>query len=106
MIKILISLFNSLFFLGMFMLIFRNWAVAGIVGGVAMLITLGALCLSTMSHRSDILDVRDRPQPSYQDSFGYIPHGARSRDYSLISTPAANPNKLTGRKESAYWKNN
>ncbi len=106
MIKILISLFNSFFFFALFWLIFRSWAVAGIVAGVVWITTLFALSLATMSHYPNVPNIKNQPLQTNQDSFQLISQGAGSRDYSLVSTPTSKPNKITGHKEPAYWKNN
>ncbi len=107
MITILISFFNSFFFLALFLVIFRSWAVAGIVAGVVWLVTFLALCLSSMAHKSsDVFSASEYPLQAFQDSFQYVSHGARSRDYSLAAAEKKNKQKITGRKESAYLKSN
>ncbi len=104
MIKILIALFNSLFFFGFTFVFVQNWVVPGIVAGVVWLVTFFALCLSTMSHNSNILDIRDLPYQSYQESHAFIPQGARGRSFSPIAAQKRDLNPITRPKETAYSK--
>ncbi len=53
MVIILISIFNSLFFFALTLLIAQNWAVASLVAVMVWFITFLALCLSTMAHRGN-----------------------------------------------------
>ncbi len=104
MIKILIALFNSLFFFALILLFVQNWAIAGIVGGVVWLVTFFALCLSTMSHNSNVLDVRDLHYQSFQDTHPFVPQGARSKSYSPVSPQKKELSNLTAQKETVYSK--
>ncbi len=65
MVKILISILNSLFFSGITLAFDQNWAVSGLVAVAVWLITLLALCLTTMAHRGDYVLFSKNHLPSF-----------------------------------------
>jgi hypothetical protein len=84
MIKILISIFNSIFFFVITLAFDQNWAVASLVAVAVWLITFYALCLAAMAHMSsNVLCDRDRLQ-ALRDSFQLISQGAENKDYLKI----------------------
>ncbi len=107
MIKILITVFNSLFFFAIIFIFFQNLVVASIVFGTVCLITFFALSLATVAHNSNNLPaVRDHYLQPYQDSYQSVNLSVKGRDTSPILNSKKNLNKIPERKESIYWKSN
>ncbi len=107
MIKILIALFNSLFFFGLIFVFVQNWVIAGVVAGAVCLITFFAMCLATMSHNSDnVLAIRDLHQKAYQDGPQFVSQGARAIKTTPILIQKKNLTQLPERKEPVYSKSN
>ncbi len=50
MIKILISIFNSLLFFALTLVFSQNWAAASLVAVAVWLVTFFALCIATMAY--------------------------------------------------------
>ncbi len=53
MVRILISLFNSIFFSALSLIFFHNWLITGLVAAAVWSITFFALCLATMAQRGN-----------------------------------------------------
>ncbi len=84
MTKILISIFNSLFFFALTVVFTHNWAVASLVAAAVWLVTFFALCLAAMAHTGDDLHVEKDRQLTMQKGFQLISQDTKPKDYLKI----------------------
>ncbi len=85
MVKILISIFNSLFFSTLVAVFTRNLVIAGLVAVFVCFITLFSLCLATMAHRSNNVSCESENPQSREDSSQFYPRVIIKRGNLVIS---------------------
>ncbi len=74
MIRILVSIFNSLFFFTLAIVFFQNGVIAGLVAVFVGSITFFAICLAAMAHRSNNVRCESENPQSREDSSQFYPH--------------------------------
>ncbi len=84
MIKILISIFNSLFFFALTLVFSQNWAAASLVAAAVWLVTFFALCLIHMAHSGNNVHIEKDRNQSVHKGFQIISQGAKNKDYLKI----------------------